>query len=92
MTPAADDFPGDAAVEYNPEDEPPASEAERIKRDHEDELLSMPSVTGVGLAQNAVGDDAIIIYLRHGSAASNLPKQIEGIDVVTEVTGEIDAY
>lgn len=92
MTSSSSDFPEDVAVEYDPEADSPVNKADRVRRENEDELLKVPSVTGVGLGQNAIGDDAIIIYLRDKAAIANLPKQIDGIDVIFEVTGEIEAY
>ncbi|MGI9354563.1 MAG: hypothetical protein ACR2PF_05325 [Rhizobiaceae bacterium] len=59
---------------------------------NEEKLFESPDVSGVGVGQNAIGEDAIVVYLKHASAATNLPKSIDGIDIVTEVTGEIDAY
>ena len=85
------EFPDDVAVEYNPEDEPPATHAAKVKNEHEDELLRLPFVSGVGLGKNAIGDDAILIYLEDKSAVANLPDQIDGVDVITEVTGVIEA-
>ena len=80
------------ASNTTPEDDEPGSHAERVKQRHEDTLLRLPFVTGVGLGRNALGDDAIIVYLLQCESAASLPKQIEGVDVVTEVTGEIDAF
>lgn len=89
---AANDLPDDIGVEYSPDDDTPDTYAGEVKQQHEAELLDLPKVTGVGLGRNAIGDDAIVVYLEEKAAAKNLPKQIDGVDVVVEVTGPIDAY
>ena len=92
MMPETIDDDDDIGVDYNPEEEAPSTPAGLAKQRHEDELFNLPGVEGVGLGQNAIGNEAIVLYVRDKSAASRLPKQIDGIDIVSEVTGEIDAY
>ena len=84
-------FPNEiAAIQYDPN--PLDSRAVQIKESHEALLMRIEGVTGVGLGRNKIGDDAIIVYLRDASFAAHIPSQIEGLPVLTEVTGEIDAY
>jgi hypothetical protein len=80
----------DAAIHYDPGRL--VSRAVQIKESHEARLLGIEGVTGVGLGRNESGNDAIIVYLRDASSAAHIPSQIEGLPVLTEVTGEIDAY
>ncbi len=89
---SAGNLPKDVSVPYNPEDDEPANAAEDVKRRHEEELLGLPGVTGVGVGRGPVGDDAIVVYLKEQSEASRIPGTIEGIPVVTEVTSDIEAY
>ena len=79
-------------VDYEPDAETPTRAVEEVMRRHEDRLLRLPGVTGVGIGQDAVGNAAIVVYLREGSAASRLPGRLDDFDVVFEVTGDIDAY
>lgn len=80
------------AVEYNPEPDEPESEAVAVKNRHEAELMQMPGVTGCGVGRNAVGDPAIVLYVEERAAAGPLPRAIEGVEVVVEVTGPIETY
>jgi hypothetical protein len=80
----------DAAIHYDPDHS--VSNAMRIKESHEAQLLRIEGVTGVGVGKNGEGDDAIVVYLRDASSARHIPSQIDGVPVLTEVTGEIDAY
>ena len=83
----------DAVMPYDPGDESAArSEAGRIKEKHEARLLAMDGVEGVGLGTDAVGEDVIVLYLRDGGFRAQVPTEIEGVPVTTEVTGIIDAY
>lgn len=80
----------EAAIRYDPGHL--VSRAVQIKERHEAQLLGIEGVTGVGVGKNTTGDDAIIVYLRDASSAARIPSRIEGLPVLTEVTGEIDAY
>lgn len=72
--------------------EAPQSEIERVKQQHEAKLLATDGVVGVGISRNQIGDDVIVVYLRDRSAQKHIPTQLENFAVVTEVTGQIDAY
>lgn len=78
----------DAAMPYNPEDTP----ASQVQSAFEEKYLDVDGVLGVGLGQNAHGDDAIVVYLRHSAVSALIPKRFKDIDVMPEVVGEIDAY
>ena len=90
MTAPIDDGP--VGVDYDPGAESPTSAVEEVMQKHEDRLLRVPGVTGVGVGRNAIGNAAIVIYLEEKSAAAKIPDRVDGFDVVVEVTGAIDAY
>lgn len=81
-----------AAVEYNPTDEASDDPVLAVKARHEDKLMQIPGVVGVGLGRSAIGDPAIIVYTQHQDVSQQLPKSIENLDVIIEVTGDIEAY
>ncbi len=54
--------------------------------------MRIPGVTGCGVGRNAVGNPTILVYLEERAAAERLPRTIEGLDLVIEVTGPIQAY
>ncbi|HVQ37970.1 MAG TPA: hypothetical protein VMS31_10585 [Pyrinomonadaceae bacterium] len=85
----------DAAMPYSPEESATtntSSAIEHVKQDHEQELMAIDGVEGVGIGRSKIGDDAIIIYLRHEGARKHLPRSIGGYPVETILTGVIDAY
>ncbi len=86
------DLPDDIGIDYDPGPDEPGSVVEEVMLRHEGALLRRPKVTGVGIGQNAVGDDAIVVYLEEKSAAAGLPSDLEGFEIIIEVTGPIDAY
>lgn len=83
----------DAAMPYSPESSTEAtSVVEHVKQSHEQELLAIEGVEGVGVGRNNIGNDAIIVYVRTEDAKSRVPRSLDGYPVETEVTGAIDAY
>lgn len=64
---------------------------ERIKRKHEARLLGLEGVTGVGVGSDEIGDAVILVYVLDASISKNIPSDLDGINVQTQVTGEIDA-
>lgn len=84
----------DAAMPYYPEEHAAsasASEVERVKQSHEQKLMAIDGVEGVGLGKNRIGNDAILVYLRDQGAAKLVPRDIEGHPVEIIITGQIDA-
>lgn len=83
----------DAAMPYTPEPSAETlSEMQRVKETHEQELMAIDGVEGVGIGTNKIGDEAIIVYLRSRDVADRVPRTIEGFPVETQITGIIDAY
>lgn len=87
------DFPDEeAAMPYSPDSSTEASSTvERVKEDHEQELMAIDGVEGVGVGRNSIGNDAIVVYLRTDDVKSRVPQTIGGYPVETRVTGIIDA-
>lgn len=67
------------------------SDVEAVKKAHESQLLAISGVVGVGIVAGALGTPAIGVYVTHAGVASAVPKTLEGIEVIVEVSGEIDA-
>lgn len=79
----------EAALPYNPE--PDQSPALAAKQKHEAELMAMDGVEGIGIAQDPIGNPAIVLYVRDQAVARGLPKDLDGVPVQVQVTGPIDA-
>lgn len=62
-----------------------------VKDRHEMELLSIPGVVGVGISSRD-GEPVIVVYLESDSPAlqASIPTELEGFQVVSEVTGPIE--
>lgn len=83
--------PEEAAVPYQPPpDDETRSPTLSVKERHERRLLAIPGVEGVGLTERADGP-AILLYLHDEAARAGVPAEIEGVPVVCEVTGPIEA-
>ena len=84
----------DAAMPYNGEEEQALinSEVLRVKQAYEEQLMAIDGVVGVGIQANEMGEEVIWVYLRDTAARSQVPNELEGVSVVTEVTGEFEAY
>lgn len=68
-----------------------AGEASRVLEQERDRLMRLPGVTMVGETRDALGRSAIMIGVRAASDQRALPEAVDGIPVVTVVTGEVDA-
>ena len=67
---------------------------EEVKAQHEEQLMSIEGVQGVGIGQRQDGDGlAIKVYVDNKTKAlqEKLPKQLEGHPVQIEVSGEFHA-
>lgn len=85
----------EAAMPYNPNQasgRAGQSQVEIVRKKHERSLMGTDGVLGVSVGRTAIGDDAIVLYIRDASVKRRVPTQIEGYPVETTVTGEIDAY
>jgi len=64
---------------------------ERVVQKHEQKLISIDGVIGIGIQNDPIGNAIIVIYVRDAGVSKQLPTQIEGWPVKIEVSGEIDA-
>ena len=72
---------------YNPD----AGDVPAIIAAAEEHFLSVEGVTGVGLGDGAVGEDALVVYVIDSSVAEKLPTVFRNVPVVAVVTGTIEA-
>jgi hypothetical protein len=68
-----------------------ASPASSIREEHRARLMAIDGVEGVGVGQNQIGDEAIVVYVRDQEVAKQVPRELDGISVQVQVTGPIDA-
>jgi hypothetical protein len=68
------------------------SAIERVKEQHEGQLLAIDGVVGVGIQQDTIGNPVIAVYVRDAAVKNKLPATVGGYPIVVTVTGDIDAY
>ena len=88
------DNAGSSSGEVNddPASGAPASKVGGVLQKHEQRLLGIAGVKGVGETLGPLGEPAIVVYLTHAGVARSLPSTLDGLPVVTQVVGEVDAY
>lgn len=66
---------------------------EQVFNDHQDELVAMPGVSGIGIGSKD-GKPAIVVMVEKLTPAltANLPRSLEGYPLVVEQSGKIVAY
>ena len=79
----------EAAMPYHPGTEP--LPADKVKQKQRASLMAIEGVEGVGTGQDAIGNEAIVVYVRDREVARRIPPTVEGMKVVVEVTGPINA-
>ncbi len=79
-----------AEMPYDPAGDDAATD--RAMEKFERALMAIDGVEGVGLGTDEAGDDAVIVYVRDREVIERLPERIDGLLVVPEITGPIDAY
>jgi len=67
------------------------SEIQSTLERHRDALMRKAGVVMVGESQDAVGRPAIIVGVKDAGALKSIPKELDGVPVVTTVIGEVDA-
>jgi hypothetical protein len=88
-----DNAPGEGGVvPYQPAESTPRSHVGQVLRREESRLMSIPGVKSVGEGRGAIGDAAIEVGIENASVAKKLPKTVDGIEIITRVIGEVDAY
>jgi hypothetical protein len=88
---AGTDFSGSGPVEYRPAEPTPATARGSVPASDEAKLLAIPGVTSVGLGRDAAGGEAVVVGVVDAGVASRVPREIGGVPVVIEVTGEVNA-
>jgi hypothetical protein len=53
--------------------------------------MAIAGVKGIALSRDPIGNSAILVYVVDQASAKQMPRQLDGIPVITQVTGEIDA-
>lgn len=64
---------------------------EQIKDLHEDHLIKIEGVEGVGIGVED-GKKVILVYISSDKAISRIPKEIEGFFVKCERSGKVTAF
>lgn len=70
----------------------PVSRAGEVLAQHHDRLMALPGVVMVGESLDPVGRPAILIGVKTAGDLASLPQNLDGVPVVHEVIGEVDAY
>ena len=67
--------------------------AQQVLEQHQEQLMSIPGVEGVGLGGSEGRPEIIIMVRQQRTAMANtLPKQLNGYPVRVEISGEITAF
>ncbi|MCZ6876044.1 MAG: hypothetical protein O7G88_21365 [bacterium] len=78
----------EAAMPYPAEEEGeymPTSEIERAIHKHDQQLLSIDGVEGMGTGQDEIGDSVIVVYLSDETVRQRIPSALEGFPVRIEM-------
>jgi hypothetical protein len=62
-----------------------------VKEEHTDNLFGRPGVVGTAVGHNRRGKRAIKVYVRDREDVADIPKKLNGVPVVVEVSGDIFA-
>ncbi len=65
--------------------------ADAVLAVHHDRLMALDGVVMLGRGRDAIGDDAIVIGVKRADQRAALPQRIDGVPVVAETVGEVDA-
>lgn len=79
------------SAEPSIEEERLTTSASKVLKEHHDVLMSRPGVVMVGETIDVLGRPAIMIGVKTAKGLSKLPREIDGVPVVTQVIGEVDA-
>lgn len=77
----------EAAMPYSPGRN--LSRADAVKQDQEAMLMAIDGVTGVGIGQDRIGNEAIVVYVRDQGVAKQIPRELDNVPVMVEVTGVV---
>ena len=62
----------------------PMADIDTVKHTHEQQLMQIQGVEGVGIGVDDIGDPAIIVYVSSAGVQKLLPQQLEGFKVRIE--------
>ena len=79
----------EAAMPYRSGSE--TSPADMLKQKQQASLMAIEGVEGVGTGQDAIGNEAIVVYVRDQEAAKRVPQSVDGMKIVVQITGPISA-
>jgi hypothetical protein len=65
--------------------------AERVLARESARLFGFDGVVMVGLGRDEIGEDAILVGVKQKGHVAQLPREIDGVRVMTTVIGEVDA-
>jgi hypothetical protein len=82
---AAVPAPATARPASSEADKRAVDELREVRKRHEGELLRIDGVEGLG--ETHTPRPALLVYCREGRVASRIPRQLEGVEVRTVVTG-----
>jgi hypothetical protein len=85
------DFSGSGAVEYRPASARSSSALEALLAREEARLLAILGVTSVGIGLGPAGTEVLVVGVVDAGVATRLPSDIEGVPVVVNVSGPVDA-
>lgn len=68
-----------------------AEPIEQVQERHEDELMAVPGVVGVGIGERQSAPALLVMVSERTPEVERIPREIEGVPIVIEVVGEIRA-
>jgi len=83
---------GGGDMPFEPGDDLPVSEVASVLRRHEARLMAIPGVKSVGEGRGPLGEPAIEVGIAHPGVAQAVPPTLDGVELVTRVVGEVEAY
>ncbi|ESQ13550.1 MAG TPA: hypothetical protein DDY14_00165 [Chromatiaceae bacterium] len=83
------DYDEEAAVNYQPDATP--LYVEQAQHKIEQRLQHRDGIVGFGITMTPGGTDAVVVYVENREALATLPRSVDGVPVIGEVTGEIRA-
>jgi hypothetical protein len=64
---------------------------EGVLRRRGSQLMAIDGVQGFGIGRTRTGQDAIVVHLRDAGARRSVPSELDGVPVLTVVTGVAEA-
>ena len=85
------DFSCAGAVDYRPAPAQPSTALEALLAREQARLLTILGVTSVGIGHGPAGTEALVVGVVDAGVAKRLPVHIEGVPLVVNVIGSVDA-